>query len=335
MKEPVRSPKNPLFAGICVVGIVGLYFYLLGTSSHPEPGANLKYDITEYAELDRVETRFEETGRIEPDVEDAWSLAQGPDGTLYVGGQDVVAVFDADGNETGRFPLEGKAVCMAGAPDGPLYIGFTDHIAVMNPAGEITATWSKLEGRPYLTSIAVSENDVYVGDMGNRVVYRFNREGALQTRIGLKDEDKDVPGIVVPSPYFDVAINPEGTLWVVNPGRLGLESYRPNGDIITSWYRPSMKLDGFPGCCNPSHITFDQDGRLIAADKGLVRIKAYEVTSGELEELVAGTEVFPRERAVKDIIVDNKNRILVLDPRYNAIRIFEATKEVSDHVAAN
>jgi sugar lactone lactonase YvrE len=203
------------------------------------------------------------------------------------------------------------------------------HVVVVQPDGALQ-TWEPLGPKAYLTSIAADENNVYVADMGNRIVLRYNREGELLNRIGQKDLDRDVPGLVAPSPYLDLGLDEEGNLWVVNPGRLGIERYREDGDIVTSWYNPSMKLEGFSGCCNPSHIAFTKEGKLITAEKGLVRLKIYDVTTGEFEELVAGTELFPKEQSVHDLAVDVNNRILVLDPRHNAVRIFERTEKSNE-----
>ena len=127
--------------------------------------------------------------------------------------------------------------------------------------------------------------------------------------------------------------NDEGHLWVVNPGKLGLERYRPTGEIVTSWYHPNLQLEGFSGCCNPTQIDFAPDGRLITGEKGLVRVKAYEVTMGKFEELVAGSKLFPKEQSLRDLAVDARGRILLLDPRSDTVRVFvlnEDTEEKND-----
>ena len=42
-----------------------------------------------------------------------------------------------------------------------------------------------------LTSIAVSKNNVFVADAGNRIVYRYDTNGNLINRIGKKDEERN------------------------------------------------------------------------------------------------------------------------------------------------
>lgn len=323
MKETVTKTRHPWLVGICIAAIALGYLYLLANSRYPEPGANLVYDTQPFEEVDNVETRFAEKGRIVPDVEAPKALAVGTDGKLYIAGTNAVQVLDADGNAVEKIEIDGSPTSIALAPSGDILLGIRDRISIIRSADSTKTDWPGLGPRAYITSIVANDTDVYAADAGNRVVLRFGMDGTLKARIGEADPKRDVPGLQVPSPYLDVALDSDGTLWVSNPGLLGLESYRDNGDLITSWYRPSLKLDGFSGCCNPSEIAFRSDGKLITCEKGLVRVKVYDATSGEFEELIAGSKLFPRQLAVRDLAVDNRDRILVLDPRYNAIRIFE------------
>jgi hypothetical protein len=201
---------------------------------------------------------------------------------------------------------------------------------VVDAEGATKSVWDDLGERSYITSIAVDEDEAYVADAGQRVVFRFDRSGQLLGRIGEADAARDILGFVVPSPYFDVAFDDEGSLWVVNPGRLGLENYRSNGDLVTSWYRSSMAVEGFCGCYNPLHIAFRKDGSLVTGEKGLARVKIYGV-GGTFAGLVAGPDSFPDANVVsrdertpiQDLAVDARDRVLVLDPYDKAVRIFE------------
>lgn len=328
MKEPVHKPKYPYLWGVAIAAIAAVYFYLItGKEKFPEPGENLKYDLTEILAVDQVETRFEETGQIVPALERVKSLAADADGNLLVGGENAIVIYNGSGKETGRIPVTGIPSCLSFAPDGRLLVGLDDKVLVLGTDHKPQATWENFTERSLITAIAANETDVFLADAASRCVLHVDYDGKVLNRIGEMDEKRDIPGLEVPSPYFDVAFDSEGQLWVVNPGKLGLERYRTNGDIVTSWYRPSVtELDGFSGCCNPSQIAFNREGRLVTAEKGPVRVKIYEVTSGSFEELVVGSSAFHVPQSVGDIAVDASDRIMVLDPKKKAIRIFEATK---------
>jgi hypothetical protein len=226
---------------------------------------------------------------------------------------------------------------MAVAADGEILLGMTDHIETLGPDGKPKAVWPSLGERAHLTSIAVDEENVYAADAGNRVVVRLSREGQLVNTIGQEDPSKDIPGFIVPSPCFDVAFDNTGALWAVNPGKHGIENYRGTGELVTAWYRPSMEAEGFSGCCNPSHIAFRSDGSLVTAEKGLARVKVYSVDQKLMGFVappaafhVAPTGAFSSELKTPfaDLAVDSRDRVLVLDVKMNAIRVFEEKRPV-------
>ncbi|MCC6152227.1 MAG: NHL repeat-containing protein [Candidatus Hydrogenedentes bacterium] len=329
MKEAVHQPKSGFLAGFAVVVIAIAYFFFLSTSEFKEPGVALEYDLKEFEALDKIPTNFAEESTIAVSIPDPNALSVTKD-NLYVAGANKIAVYRNDGTLSKTLDVPGTPNCMAPAADGGLYVGMKDKVVVLDADGNPKAEWNEFTPRSYLTAIAVNGPDIYVADAGKRVVTRFDTNGKPQAKIGEKNLDQDVPGLEAPSPYLDLAINDEGHLWVVNPGKLGLERYEKDGTIVTSWYNPSvLKLEGFPGCCNPTHIAFTSKGELVTAEKGLVRIKMYEVTAGEFDGLVAGASLFPREQSVRDIAVDSRDRILVLDPQRSAVRVF-ARKE-SEH----
>jgi hypothetical protein len=328
MKEPVRKTKYPYLWGVAIgaIGLVYAYFSSVGNKT-PEPGVNLEYDIQPYLDIDKVETRFAETRQIVPDIKGVKALATDGAGNLYAGGENAIAVYDPAGKESSRIAIEGTPSCLAFAPDGRLLVGVEDKVVVLGADRAPIATWSNFTERSLITAIAANEEEVYLADAASRCVLRVDYAGKVLNRIGEMDEKRDIPGLEVPSPYFDLAFDKDGELWVVNPGKLGLERYRSNGDIVTSWYNASVtNLEGFSGCCNPVQIAFNSEGRLVTAEKGPVRVKIYEVTSGTFEELVVGSSAFHVPQSVGDIAVDTADRIFVLDPKKKNIRVFEATK---------
>lgn len=334
MKEAVRQVKSGWIVVVAMGAMGAAYFFLLGSSGFQEPGPNIEYDMQAFEDLDKAETPFKELKPIEPGVAAVRALAVGSDKT-YVACNDVVVVYGGNDVELSRFPISGTPSCIAVAADGTMYLGMQKQVTVLNADGTTKATWADFSPRSFLTAIAIKDADIFIADAGNRVVYRYDPAGVLQNKIGEKDPERDVPGLEVPSPYLDLAINADGDLWVVNPGKLGLERFREDGSIVTSWYKPSvLVLDGFPGCCNPTHIAFNSKGELFTCEKGLVRVKQFEVTAGGFDGLVVGSKLFPREQSLRDLAVDSRDRILVLDGQRNAVRVF-ARKEAPDGTRAS
>jgi len=326
--------KAPWFWGAFFVLSGVVIAVLVASDRRREVSESFRYDLAEYAQVDPALVVFKETGRITPGLKELRALAVGPGQEIYVAGESAIAVYGPGGVEQRRLTVNGTPDCLAVAPDGEILLGLRTRVEVLDAQGALEAEWADLGEKAYLTSIAADDREVYVADAGNRVVLRFDRQGALLGRIGEKDEGREIPGFVVPSPSFDVAFDPDGGLWAVNPGRHGLERYRANGDLVTSWYRPSMDVDGFCGCCNPSHIAFRSDGSLVTAEKGLARVKLYSA-DWTLAGLVAAPDAFQDplagdvsddlETHLKDLAVDAKNRVLVLDAKEHAVRIFEET----------
>ena len=318
--------------GIVTVIAIAVVVLLVSSDRRPEPPQSFRYEVAQYEKVDPSRILFEERDSITPNIPGLAALATAADGRIYAAGTGAVAVFGLDGREVARHPIDGTPTCLAVAPDGDILLGMTDHVEVLHADGKPKIQWPSRGERAHLTSIAVKGEDVFVADAGNRIVVAYDREGNAARDIGKADPAKDIPGFVVPSPHFDVAFDNMGALWAVNPGRLGLESYRSNGALITAWYRPSMEAEGFSGCCNPSNVAFRSDGSLVTTEKGLARVKIYSVDQ-RLVGFVADPAIFYEspagafsceiETPLVDLAVDAKDRVLVLDTNKNAIRVFE------------
>ena len=173
-----------------------------------------------------------------------------------------------------------------------------------------------------ITSIAADESSLFIADAGNKVVYHYDLQGNFLNEIGRKDSIQGIQGFIIPSPFFDVAIGRDGEVWAVNSGRHQLEAYDKQGNLKSSWERTSMEIDGFSGCCNPSHISILSNGSFVTSEKGMIRVKIHQ-PSGEFKYVVAAPNQFENGTKGLDIAVDSKDRIIIIDPKKGLIRIFQ------------
>jgi len=262
---------------------------------------------------------YTETGGIKLDVAQPYGIAVGKDDRILVSADRAILVFESTGERLGRIELEEPARCLAAGDDGLLYLGMTDHVQVYTDTGGRQAIWAGLGNEALITSIAAAGDEIFVADAGNRLIMRFDTGGKLLGYI--EGDGSDGPELLIPSPYFDLLVVPDETLWVVNPGHHRLQSYTLDGAYLGSWGYFSPDIEGFCGCCNPIHIALTPEGFFLTSEKGIPRVKEYDST-GTLKAVVAGPDRFAEGTVGLDLAADSGGRVIVLDPVYKAVRIF-------------
>ncbi len=328
-----------LIALAIVVGIVSVVKLDVVGNKGSGLSKEFKYDIAKLAYIDPNLILYEESAKpIGTGFTAAKAVAVDAKGSIYVAGDGSVRRFDPTGTLLDEINLGEMPGCLTVAADGTIFVGLRDHVEVYDAQGRPLTSWRSLGPDAILTSIAVSQNDVFVADAGNRAVVRYDRAGNVVTRIGKKDPDRNVPGFVIPSAYFDLAVSGDGLLRVVNPGNLRVDAYTFEGDFEFSWGQRSVEVDGFCGCCNPVNIAVLPGGGFVTCEKGLVRVKVYD-SDGEFQGVVAGPAQLIRDGDVRvcdlpeecqaggfDVAVDSTGRVYVLDTIKNVVRVFSRMK---------
>lgn len=286
--------------------------------------AEFTYDLSELMKVDPNLIHYEERAAIDTGMQEPRGIAVDSKDRLFVAGNKLVRCFGADGKPVAEFAAD-EPQRITVTPTGTIYAAMSDHVEVFDPQGKRTAAWKPEGQKSVITCVAATDNDIFVADAAACLVYHYNPAGERVGRIGGEDAAKKIPGIIVPSPYFDVAIGPQGTLWVANPGRRRIELYTYDGNLVSSWGKASPKIEGFCGCCNPSHIAVLPDGSLVTSEKGLARVKTY-TAQGELVSVVAPPAAFAEGTVGLDVAADSRGRILVLDPLAKKVRIFVKKK---------
>jgi len=283
------------------------------------------YDVGKYRRTDPELIGYERVRRFKAPVARPRRIAIDGQDRLYLAAGKTISVMDGAGGPLSKIAASGPVRSLTVADDGTLYVGIRDHVELYNPQGERLKVWDKPEGKPFLTGLALSENELFVADAGNRMILRYDRSGQFKGRLATKDRDRGIPGLVIPSPYLDVEMGADGLLRVNNPGRHRVEVYTVEGDLEFFWGKPSMAIKGFCGCCNPVNIALLPDGRCVTFEKGLPRVKVYGPL-GDFETVVAGPESFADsgdKQSIMDAdestyggldgVIDSRGEIYVLD----------------------
>ncbi len=346
-KQPHKS--SPSTGGLIVLAIiaiataVGAYAVFQtdpwGQSS-PSSKDRFALDLRAQMDVPAELLRYSESGQIDVTKYAAKALAVDSLGRIYLAAQKSIEILNPDGASLSRVETESTPSCLAVADDkhaepGRVYAAVNRQVVVVDAQGKITDTWAPLNDKAVITAIATTPQTVLVADAGNRCVVQYSTAGKRLGEIGAEQPDRDMPGFIIPSPYFDLSVGNDETVSIVNPGMRRVETFTWDGQLQSVWGGAGSRLQDFFGCCNPSHVARLADGRIVTSEKGIPRVKIYSAV-GEFESVVAG----PRQLEVSesalgdargdqndrvfDVAVDPQGRILVLDPWKKCIRIFEA-----------
>ena len=303
------------------------------------------YDVKGLMKVDPALVIYEEAKEFDTGLEEPRGIDTSTDDSIYIVGDSDLRVFDSDGRALSELKLQGEPKCLDVTHGGLYYIGFKDHVETYDSKTKARmAAWDSLGEAAFLTSIAVAKSEAYLADSGQRVVWRCEiASGKTIGEIGRQDEERNIPGLFVPSPHLDLLMAPDGLLRVANTGRHSIEAYTVEGDLELQWGKFSMGIEGFSGCCNPCSFALTPDGEFVTCEKGIPRVKLYNA-QGAFIGVVAGPDRFAEgKRALReglqqgsggglDVAVDSRRRVLVLDPLARKVIVFAKNIEKTEKV---
>ncbi len=305
---------------VVVVIVVVVVADYLSTRVDKRPANPFAYSVEEYETVDESLIAYRETRQIRTGDHEMLAMAY-RNGRIFVLTDAYLQVITPLGQEISRTRVDPGGRFLTVAADGTVLLGYEDHLVAMQNEEEVFRS-APAGAEALFTALAISEDLIFVADAGNRQVIAYNHE--LEQTGSFKGESgvSALHGFILPSLHFDLAVNGENELWVVNPGLHSIQNYTPTGRLRGHWSKSSFGQDGFSGCCNPYFIAFLSDGRIVTSEKGLVRIKIHR-ESGEFESFVAAPEKFGTGIKAPALAVDEHDHILALDFDKNMIRYFE------------
>jgi len=201
-------------------------------------------------------------------------IAVDGDDRLWAVGDSECKAFDADGAVGRSWKTARPAHSVGVSDDGSVYIGEEGQVEVFDSSGRLTDTWSDPERLGLVTAIGFLDDEVLIGDAVGRAIRRYGPDGRFRNDIGTDNRMKgfripngvvkfalDAGGIIHaanPGMHRVERYTAEGQLL----GRFG----RFDGQDPA----------GFGGCCNPTNVAVAGRNRIYTTEKAGPRAKVYD-----------------------------------------------------------
>ncbi len=277
--------------GLCALSGIAVATFEKSAQGGESSANPFAYEVERLNQIDPKLIKYEQVRHFAGLPREPHRITVGPGDNLYIAAGAGVEVWNRFGAKQSEILTGSAARCVAVTDDGTIYAGLRTHVEVFDQTGQRLASWEVPTRKTWFTGLCVGANDVFAADSANRVILRYDRSGKIIGRIGEKNQERNIRGLIVPSPYLDVKLGKDGLLRVNNPGRHCVEVFTPEGDLEFSWGKPSFAIEGFCGCCNPVGLALFSDGRCVTCEKGVPRVKIYS-NDRTLQGVVAGPESF-------------------------------------------
>src|SRR5512133_333944 len=229
---------------------------------------------------------------LTPEIPDAWKISREfkvnegslkavtvtQKGNIYLGGDSFVSCYDKELNLIWNVKTASAVTSLTSYGDS-IFASTVEDILILSPAGKILNEWGPYGDSCFITSVGSNRKYVAIADAGNKIVYILDKGGEVKTMIGQNDKQ-----FVIPSPYFDVALDDNNNLFTANTGLHRIETRSIDGIVKSYFGEAGTAPEYFCGCCAPPHFAVIPEG-FVTAEKGINRIKILN-KKGEFVEFV-------------------------------------------------
>jgi outer membrane protein assembly factor BamB len=241
------------------------------------------------------------------------TITVSPTGNIYLGGDSFVSCYDEDLKLIWNLKTPYPVTSLSNYGD-TIFASTMELILIISSGGQIKDEWGPFEDNGIITSVTSNSSYIAFADAGNKMVFILNKKGEVKKLIGQNDEQ-----FIIPSPYFDVALASDNTLFVANTGHRRVETRTIDGIFKSYFGEPGTAPGAFCGCCNPAHFIIVPNG-FATAEKGINRIKILNKT-GEFVEFVSSKNKFMASIPLDLASVDGKT-IYAANPADSKLYIF-------------
>jgi hypothetical protein len=242
------------------------------------------------------------------------AVATSSEGRIYLGGDSFVSCYDTDLKMLWNTKTDSAVTSISVSGDS-IFASTMEHILVLNPEGKILNEWGPFEEGCLITSVSSNRNFVAIADAGNKIVFILDKGGEVKRMIGQSERE-----FIIPSPYFDIAIDKDNLLYTANTGKHRIETRSPEGEIKSFFGEAGAAPEYFSGCCAPAHFIVLPEG-FATAEKGINRIKILN-TGGEFVEFVNSKNTFAKSVPLDLASYDGKT-IYAANPADSKLYVFK------------
>ncbi|MGD0581677.1 MAG: hypothetical protein ABR974_01885 [Bacteroidales bacterium] len=223
-------------------------------------------------------------GTIDPASGKVKAVSTMQNGDIIIGGDSFLVCYNSQKKLLWNRKTD-KPVTAISVSGDTIYAATIETVQEFNRDGERIAEWGPFEDNSIITSVASNNSHIVFADAGNKIIMVLDKKGDLNSMIGKSGEP-----FIIPSPYFDVAIDHDNNIYVANTGNRRIEKRDLTGRILLSFGEPGTAPGAFCGCCNPAHFILIPGG-FVTAEKGINRIKVLNA-KGEFTEFVSSVNEF-------------------------------------------
>src|SRR4030042_6076655 len=169
-----------------------------------------------------IETEDKTSEPGETVIPDQWRISQelfireglkavtvSADGYLYFGGDSFVACYDKDLKEVWDIGTSEPITAVSSYGD-TVFASTVELVYLIGTDGKLIGEWGPYESNCIITSLSANTNYLAVADAGNKRVLILKRNGEVFSMAGQFEKK-----FLIPSPYFDVYLTDDNTLFLV------------------------------------------------------------------------------------------------------------------------
>jgi hypothetical protein len=308
VKTTKMNKKYYLYLSLLI--IIVFIVYMIIDSLQPDRNSDttsVKSDYEQSEDMWKISDEFRVTeGKLK-------AVSVSPAGRIFLGGDSFISCYDKDMKLIWNLKTPSPVTSLSVYGD-TIFASSQELVFIVNKQGEMKNEWGPFEDSCIITSISSNRSFVSLADAGNKMILILDKGGEVKKIIGQKDGQ-----FIVPSPYFDVALADDNTLFVANTGHRRVEKRNIQGDLKSYFGEPGLAQDAFCGCCNPSHFILIPGG-FVTSEKGINRIKILN-DKGEFVELISSKNNFTPSVPLNLASADGKT-IYAANPADSKLYVF-------------